>query len=159
MRLGDCDFQFLVSGVPCGRWPIAGVVIGRRGDLGSEFGESSANRLDPVLVLVCVDERADHLCGRSSSAAKKTDVAFSISLVRSSSRLSARSFRTSAASSVLMPGREPASTWALRTQFSTVCVDLMSSLSAIDAAVLQSEGWSLRISVNMPTARSRSTAG
>jgi len=45
-----------------------GGVVGARGDL-----QVLADRLDPELVLVVVDELHDHRCGRSSSAAKQAD--------------------------------------------------------------------------------------
>jgi hypothetical protein len=45
------------------------------------LGEHSADRLDPMFIPVRVDERADHVCGRSSDAAKKIEAAFNISLV------------------------------------------------------------------------------
>ena len=70
--------------------------------------------------LVVADKRHDHRLGRSSSAAKKADAAFKIALARFNSAFSRRSRFTSADSSVLVPGRAPASTSACRTHFRTV---------------------------------------
>ncbi len=63
--------------------PAAMGVVGARGDL-----QLSADRLDPVLVPVGVDELDDHRCGRSSSAAKKADALFRIAFARRNSRFS-----------------------------------------------------------------------
>ena len=46
-------------------------VVAARGDLDVVLGEHPADRLDPELVPVLVDVRADHLSRRSSSAAAK----------------------------------------------------------------------------------------
>jgi hypothetical protein len=66
------------------------------------------------------DERYE--CGSrgSSSLAKKADAAFKISFARRSSWFSRRSRFSSADSSLVDPGRAPASTSACRTHFRTV---------------------------------------
>jgi hypothetical protein len=61
---------------------------------------------------VFVDERNEQYSGRSSSAAKKTDAAFRIALARFSSAFSRLSRFNSAESSLVTPGRWPASTSA-----------------------------------------------
>ena len=53
---------------PGRRGPLLGGVVGARGHL-----QNLADGLDPELVPVGVDEVDDHLCGRSSSAAKKVE--------------------------------------------------------------------------------------
>ena len=60
------------------------------------------------------DELHDQWCGRSSSAAKKADAAFKIPLARLSSAFSRLSLFSSADSSLVVPGRAPASTSAWR---------------------------------------------
>jgi hypothetical protein len=64
-----------------------------------------ADRLDPVLELVLVDEGDDQREGRSSSAAKKADALFKIALARRSSRTSRSNSASRVASSVVVPGR------------------------------------------------------
>jgi hypothetical protein len=63
--------------------PGLGGVVGGRGDL-----QRLAGRLDPEPAPVSVDERHYFFGRPSSSVAKKTDAAFSISLARRSSRFS-----------------------------------------------------------------------
>jgi hypothetical protein len=58
------------------------------------------------MLVAFIDE---HVCGRSSSAAKKLAAAFRISLARFSSAFSFFSRFSSADSSVVVPGRVPAS--------------------------------------------------
>ena len=79
------------------------------------LGQHAADRLDAEHLFVIVDVVDD--CGywRSSSAAKKTDADFRISLARLSSLFSARSLRISAAMSVVTPPRRPESTCSRRT--------------------------------------------
>src|SRR5699024_2177731 len=57
------------------------------------------DRLDAELLAVVVDEGDDYRCGRSSSAAKKAEARFRISLARRDSANSARSRRFSASRS------------------------------------------------------------
>jgi len=50
------------------------------------LGQHAADRLDTTeLITMLVDEPHERICGRSSSAAKKADAAFKISLARRSS--------------------------------------------------------------------------
>lgn len=58
------------------------------GDRASGLGEDGADRLDTPAITVIVDERDNHLRGRSSSAAKKADAAFKMSFARRSSAFS-----------------------------------------------------------------------
>lgn len=60
-----------------------GRVVRRRGDL-----QHPVDRLDPELLPVGLDVVDDHLCGRSSSAAKKADALRKIAFARRSSRTS-----------------------------------------------------------------------
>jgi hypothetical protein len=88
---------------------LVGVVRGR-GDLVVVCGERPADRLDPAeAVPVLVDERYERVCGRSSSAAKKLAAAFRISFARFSSAFSFFNALSWADSSVVVPGRCPAS--------------------------------------------------
>jgi hypothetical protein len=64
-----------------------------------------------------VDVAHDQRCGRSSSAAKKAEALRGIAFARLSSAFSRFNRLSSAASSVLTPGRFPASTWACRHHF------------------------------------------
>ena len=107
------------------RPPTVGVVAAR-GDLNVVLGEHPADRLDPELVPVLVDVRADHLSRRSSSAAAKNaaDVR-RISLARRSSPTSRRNRISSACSSVVVPGRTPASTSTRSIQPRRVSGDLI----------------------------------
>jgi hypothetical protein len=89
---------------------------------------------------VLVDERDDHRCGRSSSAAKKAEAAFKISFARRSSAFSFFNALTCADSSVVTPGRCPASTSARRTHLRRVSAEPMPSLVAIDLIASNSEG-------------------
>jgi hypothetical protein len=75
-------------------------VVGARGDL-----QLLADRLDPVLLPVSVDELDNHRCGRSSSAAKKADALFKIAFARRTSRFSRSSSANRCPSSVVVPGR------------------------------------------------------
>jgi hypothetical protein len=131
MSRSDLGLQVLVSLLACGRLAAAVFVVGRRGDLDAELCEPGADRLDtptqtlPVGVLVAltdvlVDVAHDQRCGPSSSAAKKADALRKIALARLSSALSRFNRLSSPASSVLTPGRFPASTWACRHHLRTV---------------------------------------
>src|SRR5262249_22114350 len=118
-----------------------------------------ADRLDPEPGLVLADKAHERCCGRSSSAAKKADAALRISLARRSSRTSARSLRTSADSSLLTPGRWPASTSAWRYHLRSVSADPMPSRLATAQMAGQSDEYSGRTSATIRTARSRSSGG
>lgn len=127
MHLGDLGFQLLVAHLTRGRFAVAVLVVGRRGDLAAELGELVADRLDtPSQTLIVaftdvpVDEPHDQRCGRSSSAAKKTEAALRIALARRSSAFSRFKRFRSTDSSVLTPGLQPASTSACRHHLRTV---------------------------------------
>src|SRR5690625_6627528 len=78
--------------------------------------QNTADGLDPELVSIQIDV-SDHLVvGRSSSAAKKAEAVFKISLALRSSAFSRLSRRISAFSSLLTPGLLPASTSACANQ-------------------------------------------
>ena len=70
---------------PLRRPPVPGVVVGGRGDLDPVLLQHAAHRLDLELLLVDVDEVAQYLLGRPSSAAKEADADFKNSFVRRSS--------------------------------------------------------------------------
>jgi len=108
---------------------------------------------------VSIDEFDDQCCGRSSSAAKKADASFRISFALRSSRFSERSFLISADSTLVVPGRVPASTSAFLTQLWTVCADPIPSFDATDSMAAHSEACSDRTSATIRTARSRSSFG
>jgi hypothetical protein len=72
------------------------------------------------MALMIGDEPGDQCCGRSSSAAKKADAVFKIALALRSSAFSRFNRLSSADSSVVVPTREPESTWARRTHLRTV---------------------------------------
>jgi hypothetical protein len=71
----------------------------------SDDGAEWTHDFDPETLLVFVDEPDQNRCGRSSSAAKKAEAALRISFARRSSRTSARNLRSSADSSLVIPGR------------------------------------------------------
>jgi hypothetical protein len=107
---------------------------------------------------VSVNER-DYLGGRgSSSRAKKADAAFKISFARRSSRFSRSSSRNRARSSVVNPGRSPASVSARRTQIRNVSW-LMLSFAEIDSIAFHCDGYSSWCSSTNRTARSRTSSG
>ena len=89
-------------------------VVGRRGEL-----QNIADRLDPVVGLIGVDELDDQRCGRSSSAAKKADADLRIELARRSSRFSCSRALTRSDSSVDTPPVRPSSMSAWRTHART----------------------------------------
>ena len=127
MDLGDLRLQLFVPHLPLRRLAGAVLVVGRRGDLAAQFGELLADRLDtPAQTFVVaftdvgVDEPRDQRCGRSSSAAKKVEAALRIALARLSSAFSRFRRFSSADSSVVTPGRLPASTSACRHHLRTV---------------------------------------
>jgi hypothetical protein len=83
---------------------------------GLDASEYACSRYDHELAPVFVDER-HYLGGRgSSSRAKKAVADFKISLARRSSRFSRSSSLSRSRSSLVNPGRCPASTSAARTQ-------------------------------------------
>src|SRR5205814_7800689 len=85
--------------------PCLVFVVGRRGDR-----QLLADRLDPVLGTVGVDECHHHFARRSSSAwAKKADALRRISFARRSSAFSRSSALSRSRSSLLTPARRPVS--------------------------------------------------
>jgi hypothetical protein len=97
------------------------------------LGEHATDRLDPELLAV-------NLLGRSSSAAKKAEAAFKISLARRSSATSFFNALISAISSLVLPGRMPPSTSACRTHLRTDSVEVMPNFAAIDRIAAASCG-------------------
>jgi hypothetical protein len=71
--------------------------------------------------------------GVRAPAAKKADASFRISFARRSSRFSERSFRISADSTLVVPGRAPAPTSAFLTQLWTFCADPIPRFEATDS--------------------------
>jgi hypothetical protein len=115
--------------------------------------QEAADRLDSPAGAVGVDEaHRGGSCG-SSSRAKKTEAAFRISLARRSSRFSRSNSCIRCRSVLVSPGRSPLSTSARRTHNRRVSA-FMPSLSAIDEIAAHSEGYSLRCSPTIRTARS-----
>src|SRR5665648_40191 len=128
-------------------------VVAARGDL-----QVPADRLDPELGLVHVDERDDHLDGRSSSAAKKADALRKIALDRRSSLTSRSSSANRAASDAVVPARSPASTSAWLTHPRNVS-GLIPSCSPTRCNAPGRLTGSRRASTAIRTARSRSSSG
>jgi hypothetical protein len=96
----DVGVQFGVADRPRRGWPPLDGVVGAGGHRAAVFGQDTADRLDTEHVGVLVDEGHECVCGRSSSAAKKAEAAFRISLAGRSSAFSRRS-RFSLADSIL----------------------------------------------------------
>ena len=86
-----------------------------------------------------VDELDDQRCGRSSSAAKKTEAALRISFARRNSRFSARNFRRSTDSWLVTPGRSPESVSIWRDHFRSVSADPIPSFLATACIAAHSE--------------------
>src|SRR5690606_5746079 len=138
--------------------PLLRRPVGVRGDPTTVLTQHGADRLDPETVPVVVDERDYFFDWRSSSAPKKADAAFRISLARRSSLFSRSSSRIRSRSSVVTPGRWPASVSARRTQTRSVS-RLMSNFDAIDSIAFHCDGYSCWCSNTIRTARSRSSGG
>ena len=108
--------QLGVTDGPGRRGPGLGVVVGGGGDL-----QGLADRLDPPstpighVVPMGVDE-GNYFFARRSSSAQKVAAAWRMSLERRSSKFSLRRRLGSACSSLVSPGRLPASTSARFTQ-------------------------------------------
>src|SRR3954469_18195521 len=135
------------------RWPALGGVVGLRGNL-----QLRADRLDPELVFVFVDVADGQREGRSSSAAKKADALFRMAFARRSSRTSRSSSASRDASSVVVPGRVPASISAWVTQLRSVS-GLIPSCLPIRASAPRRVAGSRRASTAIRVARSRSSSG
>src|SRR5882724_3874299 len=94
--------------------------VGARGDLDPVHRKRAADRHDPELLLLLVDEMTDQLCRGSYSRAEKPVAALSVSIVCSISRFLRFSSRTCADSAVLVPGAVPSSTSAWRSHLRSV---------------------------------------
>lgn len=128
-------------------------VIGLRGDL-----QLTADRLDPELKSVLVDE-CDHLLdGRSSSAAKKADADRRIAFALFSSRFSRSSAAMCSASSEDRPGRSPSSTSARCTHPRNVSDGIPSCCPTRVHAPRRPPGSSRAAATNL-TARSFNSCG
>jgi hypothetical protein len=104
------------------------------------LSEHPADRLDPELVAVFVDE-PDYLGSRgSSSRAKKADAAFKISFARRNSAFSRSNCFMRARSSVVNPGLRPASVSARRTHNRNVS-ELIDNFCAIDSIAFHCDGY------------------
>src|SRR5258705_8270045 len=134
------------------REPCLVLVVGRRGDL-----QLLADRLDPVLLAMLVDER-DHYLGRrsSSASAKYADALRRISLARPSSRFSRSSSWIRLRSSVETPALRPESISARWIHLRSASVE-QPIFEAIDRIVSQREPCSLSCSETIRTARSRTS--
>jgi hypothetical protein len=157
---GDELFQFGVADLACRRLALFELVVRAGIDAAAVGGEGGADRLDaaeadPVLV----DEGYERVCGRSSSAAKKDAAAFKISFARRSSAFSRSNALIRVASSVLIPGRAPASISAWRTQFRSVCAVPIPNFAAIDLIAASRDGYWSTVDRTRRTARSRRSAG
>src|SRR4249919_1374254 len=128
-------------------------VVGRRGDR-----QHLADRLDPVVPAVVVDELHHHFSWRSSSAwAKYADAFRRISLARFSSKFSRSSRLRRARSSVVrLPGGPAPRASASRTQLRSVSRE-HPIFSAIDSIASHCESYCVAWSRTIRTARSRSS--
>ena len=81
------------------------------GQHGTDGLDTPSQSTSFAVVSVFADEVHDQWEGRSSSAAKKADAAFKIAFALLSSAFSRFNLLISKASSVVAPGRAPASTW------------------------------------------------
>src|SRR5438105_3086439 len=127
-------------------------VVRRRGNL-----QDLADRLDPVLDSMFVDERLHFLKGRSSSAcAKYADALRKISLAWRSSRFSRSSALMRSFSDVVGPSRLPASRSCWRSQLRSVSA-VQPILAATDTIAAHCESYSRWCSKTIFTARSRTS--
>src|SRR5690606_36932104 len=118
-----------------------------------------ADRRDPVLVAMLVDEGHHHFGRRSSSAwAKYAEALRRISFARFSSRFSRSSSFRRSFSLVVRPARSPASRSACRTHVNKVC-GVQPIFPAMDVIAAHCDGcWSC-CSTTSRTALSRTSAG
>src|SRR3954447_7234913 len=105
-----------------------------------------------------VDEPVDQRWRGSSSLAKKIEAAFKISLASRRSAFSFFSRLISASSSLLAPGRAPASVWACNTHLRSVSGPIP-SLGPNACATAHAEPYSSSRSKAIRVARSRCSAG
>src|SRR5688572_5199409 len=116
-----------------------------------------ANRLDPELRPVLLDEADHHLCRRSSSAlAKYAEASRRISLARRNSKFSRSSCLRRSRSSLVSPGRWPASRSACRTHFRSVSA-LQPIFSATELIAAHCESCAASCSTTIRTARARTS--
>jgi hypothetical protein len=116
----DVSLEFLVADLAAAGFTVVVLVVSRWGDRHTQLGQLCADRLDTppqtirtvAVALMISDEPGDQCCGRSSSAAKKADAVFKIELALRNSAFSRFNRLSSADSSVVVPTREPESTWA-----------------------------------------------
>src|SRR4030095_9569728 len=150
----DIDFELAVAlrARRNARWinfPRPVLVVRRWGDR-----QLCADRLDPVVVTMSLDERHHHFPRRSSSAwAKNADALRRISLARRSSWFSRSSALSRARSSLVSPGRRPRSRSAWRTQWRSVSF-VQPIFSAIEPIAAHCESYSGSSSRTSRTARS-----
>src|SRR5690606_33234032 len=136
------------------RWRTGlGRVVGARGDL-----QLLADRLDPELEAVGVDELHYLVDGRSSSAAKKADALRRVAFARGGSRTSRSSSASRSASAVVVPGRMPPSISARWTRPRNVS-GLIPSCSPMRRHAPDAEPGSFFASSTSRIARSRSSSG
>jgi hypothetical protein len=136
-----------------GRLPGLDRVIARWSDL-----QRPADRLDPEFLTVRIHDPAHLLGCGSSSRATKAEAAFKISFALRSSLLSRSSSLIRCASALVMPGRSPSSTSALRTHLRSVS-EPTPNFSAIEVIAAHSVGYSRRCSNTSRPARSHTSAG
>src|SRR5699024_8188530 len=105
--------------------------------------QSAHDWLDSELVAIVVDEGDDHFDGRSSSAAKKAEALFRISLARFASANSARNRRFSASKSTDSAGVALPESLCLRTQTRKVSLLRPSSFATrvIAPFAVSGSGW------------------
>src|SRR5262245_43642258 len=119
--------------------------------------QHAADRLDPELLPMIVNERDHHFARRSSSAwAKYADAFLRISFARRSSTFSLSSCFRRARSSVVRPGRCPLSRSAWRTHRRNTSTG-QPIFSATDRIAPHCEGYSGACSKTIRTARSRNS--
>src|ERR1700738_1964564 len=163
----DVSLEFLVADLTAAGFTVVVLVVSRWGDRHTQLGQLCADRLDTppqtirtvAVALMISDEPGDQCCGRSSSAAKKADAVFKIELALRNSAFSRFNRLSSADSSVVVPAREPESTWAWRTHLRTVSAQPTPSRRATSLIAAHSEPCSSLISATIRTARSRSSGG
>lgn len=93
----------------------------RRGQLDVLDGAPGLTWFDQLGLVQAVDRFGQGIV--VGAAAKKADAVFKMALALRNSAFSRRSFFISADSSVVTPGRAPASTWAWRTHLWTVSAE------------------------------------
>lgn len=105
----DLHDQFRIADGSSGGGSLLECVVNGRSDLYPVLCEHAADRLDPEPVTMVIDELNYHGSRGSSSRAKNEEAANRISFARFNSRTSASSCLILYASSVVVPGRSPAS--------------------------------------------------